>query len=121
MDQDLLRGDLLNLTCVAEGNGSVSIMWKRDGVLLSNGAVMENSVVFPEAMPTHAGTYECVASNGDGDTSAEAMVTVSCESPKLSPLPAISCPDCLIWCVHTMSRLSVLPSMWPCQRRLFVC
>ena len=63
---------------------TLSIQWERDGVLVGNGAVMGDNLVFQEALPSHAGSYECVASDVGGEDRAQATVTVSCES--LAPI-----------------------------------
>ena len=100
------------MTCSAEGSGAVSIQWEKDGLLLSNGIVMGNNLIFDEALPSNAGMYVCVATNEGGGARAGATVTVFCEFSNLAPL----CP-CLL-CTHywlcygvdpTMSDLPVLP------------
>ena len=81
MDQDVQRGASFNLTCVAEGDeATLSIQWERGGVLVGNGEVVGDSLVFTAALPSHAGNYVCVASDESGEDRAEAAVTVSCES-----------------------------------------
>jgi hypothetical protein len=76
MDRNVLQGDAFNMTCSAEGSGAVSIHWEKDGILLSNGVVMGNNLIFDEALPSHAGTYVCVATNEGGEARAAATVTV---------------------------------------------
>lgn len=78
MDQTIDSGQPFVLSCEADNIGT--IQWFKDGLLLSNGAVMENSVVVNSALPSHAGVYECLASNAMGDDREEATVTVRCKS-----------------------------------------
>ena len=96
MDQDVQRGASFNLTCVAEGDeATLSIQWERGGVLVGNGEVVGDSLVFTEALPSHAGNYVCVASDESGEDRAEAAVTVSCESFP----PIIHTHSCSIICL----------------------
>ena len=124
MDQDVLLGGEFSMTCSAEGNGSVSIRWEKDGILLSNGAVMGNSLVYDEALASHAGSYVCVASNDEGETRAEATVTIFCKSHSVQflslPLANSLYTLSLLWCGPTIGNLPVLPNMWSCQETLFV-
>ena len=82
MDTVVSRGDPFNLTCIAEGNPAPTISWERDGVLVGNGLVVEDNLVFDGALPDHAGIYACVARSGEKVARAYATVTVNCESDK---------------------------------------
>ena len=75
----MARGDSFSLTCVAMGDQPVSISWEREGVLVGNGMMVGSDLVFGEALPDHAGVYECVARSGMVEDRAAATVTVSCE------------------------------------------
>ena len=105
VDQDVSQGDSFTMTCSATGNGTISIQWEKDGLLLSNGVVMGNNLVFDEALPSHAGVYVCVASGEGGEARAEATVTVSCEFCNLAPLV------CTNLCTHYWHCYSVDPTI----------
>ena len=86
MDMVVTSGDSFNLTCVAEGETPPTINWEHgNGVLVGNGQVVGNDLVFVEALPDHAGVYVCVARSGGDTARASANVTVNCECEEGGP------------------------------------
>lgn len=78
-------GDPFNLTCRAEGTPSPTIIWMKYGFLVGNGVVVGDDLVFEEALPSHAGTYMCIAESGGFNVTASATVTVNCKSAADDP------------------------------------
>ena len=68
----------LNLTCDAMGNPPPSYQWYRDDVLIE-GANLPYLYI-PEATPEDRGSYTCVATNENGNTSS---------NPGLTTIPGI--------------------------------
>lgn len=75
--QTINESDSLLLTCNFGGNPSPNVSWFRD----SDEVLATGSVLFiSSANRSHAGSYQCVASNGFGNpVTSKATVLVNCK------------------------------------------
>ena len=87
-DTFLNSGDTYVFLCEAEGRPLPSIVWKRNGGVLSNStniyiteeevgdSILVSTLTLVNATLNDAGVYECIASNDVGDNSGVFNVTV---------------------------------------------
>lgn len=69
---DVLVGNPLSLTCVANGNPAPVITWQKDGRVIETGGVLS----VPTVSAQSAGQYSCHASNSQGNVSQSTRVNI---------------------------------------------
>lgn len=76
-DVSLKTEATLDLVCEGEGNPSPSYQWKRNGVVLPHENKTTLSIESVDA--SHAGVYECILSNKQGDVAVSIKVNIEGE------------------------------------------
>ena len=85
-------GDKVELSVSAEGSGTLTYQWKKDGNLISddslpnlNGA-STHALTISSFMREHAGSYKCLVSSDSGQKLESKDAELICKYPKLCVL-----------------------------------
>ncbi|XP_062386512.1 cell adhesion molecule 3-like [Sardina pilchardus] len=84
-DVSLKPDGRLDLICEGESNPSPSYLWKHNGAVLAH--ANKTTLSIESVSGSHAGVYECVISNREGDVTVSIKVDV--EVPSVPPSPVV--------------------------------
>ncbi|XP_076153457.1 peroxidasin homolog [Alosa pseudoharengus] len=97
MDVSLKPESRLDLICEGEGNPSPSYLWKHNGAVLAS--ENKTTLSIESVSWTHAGVYECIITNTQGDVTVSIKVDVE--------VPSLTVTGVLVWIAGIVAALGV--------------
>ncbi|KAG5278364.1 hypothetical protein AALO_G00098150 [Alosa alosa] len=97
MDVSLKPESRLDLICEGEGNPSPSYLWKHNRAVLAS--ENKTTLSIESVSWTHAGVYECIITNTQGDVTVSIKVDVE--------VPSLTVTGVLVWIAGIVAALGV--------------